>query len=251
MRKISIAISLLFAASLHAAGGAKLRFDHLWIMVSPGAPERAALEKAGFRIAPELNRHDGQGTASVTTEFLNGYIELMWVEPTVPVVPELSRAVEKFRNRAAWRTSGWSPFGINLVRTTAADPVYPPTTWSVTAPWMEPGTSMLILTARDDTKSPAISVHAIPTDEAANTVQAAREGESSMFHHPIGVKRITAVRLIAPRDYTPAPAINYVKDAGIITLGKGGQWLIEMTFDGGAKKKSKDLRPDLPLIIRY
>jgi hypothetical protein len=109
MKRISVALSLAIAASLHAAEPARLRFDHLWIMVSPDAPERAALERAGFRIAPDVNRHDGQGTASITAELLNGYIELMWLEPTVSVEPALTRAVEKFRNRAAWRTSGWSP----------------------------------------------------------------------------------------------------------------------------------------------
>src|SRR5262249_37492272 len=40
-----------------------LAFDHAWIMVSPGAPERLALKRAGFEIAPGLNRNDGQGTA--------------------------------------------------------------------------------------------------------------------------------------------------------------------------------------------
>ena len=31
---------------------ATVQFDHLWIVVSRDAPERAVLEKAGFRIAP-------------------------------------------------------------------------------------------------------------------------------------------------------------------------------------------------------
>jgi hypothetical protein len=42
---------------------APFTLSHAWIVVAPGAPERAALEKAGFRIAPTVNRHDGQGTA--------------------------------------------------------------------------------------------------------------------------------------------------------------------------------------------
>src|SRR5205809_7335482 len=54
-----------FAALLTAA--AELEFDHVWIVVSRDAPERAALERAGFKISPNVNRNDGQGTASVST----------------------------------------------------------------------------------------------------------------------------------------------------------------------------------------
>jgi hypothetical protein len=67
------------------AAAVELEFDHVWIVVSRDAPERAALERAGFKISPNVNRNDGQGTASVSAEFLNAYIELMWPDPTVSV----------------------------------------------------------------------------------------------------------------------------------------------------------------------
>ena len=51
---------------------APVELDHFSLWVSPGAPERAAFEKLGFRIAPAINRHEGQGTASCTIEFWNG-----------------------------------------------------------------------------------------------------------------------------------------------------------------------------------
>src|SRR5262245_37112140 len=52
-------------------GAPPLTLSHAWVVVTTGAPERAALEKIGFRIAPTVNRHDGQGTSSVTVELLN------------------------------------------------------------------------------------------------------------------------------------------------------------------------------------
>ncbi len=51
------------------ASPAELEFDHVWIVVARDAPERAALEKAGLKISPDVNRHDGQGTASITADF--------------------------------------------------------------------------------------------------------------------------------------------------------------------------------------
>ena len=100
-----------------AVGAPELEFDHVWIVVSRDAHERAALERAGLKILPNVNRNDGQGTASVSAEFLNAYIELIWPDPTVPVAPGAERGVEKFKNRMNWRTSGWSSIGIALHRT--------------------------------------------------------------------------------------------------------------------------------------
>src|SRR2546425_13167310 len=75
---------------------ARFEVDHFWIVVSPGAPERAALEGIGLHIAPGVNPHEGQGTAAVTAEFTNAFIELMWVDPGVPVAPGFEAAVRKF-----------------------------------------------------------------------------------------------------------------------------------------------------------
>ena len=238
MRKISIAVFLFVAAATAFAEQPKLRFDHLFILVQPGAPERAALAKAGFTIDPNVSRHDGQRTASISTEFDDGYIELMWVEPTVNVVATGQRAVEKFRNRAAWRTSGWSPFGINLSPIKRGDiPAFPFPTWSITMPWMDGG-SIVVLTARDDTASPSVSLHPEATRQKG-------------ARHANSVKKITHVRIVAPRGYTPVPAMTYARDIGAIELGSGDAWLAEITFDGGRKKETRDLRPDLPLLVHY
>jgi hypothetical protein len=109
---------------------AKLEFDHVWIVVTRDAPERLALERAGLKISPDLNRHDGQGTASISAEFQNSYLELMWPDPTVSVAPGAERGVEKFKNRMNWRTSGWCPIGIGLHRDGPAAPL-PFPTWTI------------------------------------------------------------------------------------------------------------------------
>jgi hypothetical protein len=42
-----------------------------------------------------------------------------------------------------------------------------------------------------------------------------------------------------------------LENAGIFKSTEGKEWAIELTFDDGRKAETKDLRPDLPLIIRY
>jgi hypothetical protein len=64
----TLTLTLLAAAAVPAMAQTRNEFDHVWNMVSPDAPERAVLEHAGFQISPDVNRHDGQGTTSITVE---------------------------------------------------------------------------------------------------------------------------------------------------------------------------------------
>jgi hypothetical protein len=222
---------------------AELEFDHVWIVVTRDAPERTALERAGLKISSQVNRHDGQGTASITAEFLNSYIELMWPDPTVSVAPGAERGVEKFKNRMNWRTSGWCPISVGLHRVGPSAPL-PFPTWTIAPDWMPKGTAIEILTARDDTKSPSLFIEPDVLSVEAQT-------NRKIDNHPIGVERITAIQIIKPKEYQPVPAFSFVEKAGVFKSSEGTAWAIEVTFDGGRKAQTKDLRPDLPLIIHY
>lgn len=244
---------LLVVAGAHAANP-NLEFDHVWIVVHPDAPERLALKRAGLQISPNVNHHDGQGTSSITVEFQNSYIELMWPDAKVSVAPGREAVVDKFRNRMLWRTSGWCPIGIGLHRTSAANDPFPFPTWIVSMPWMPANSGIEILTARDDTKSPSLFVEprALAVDEAKNREAIQNKSpDAAVFQHPLGIQRITDVRLVSPGSYQPVPAVSYLEKLGVVSVQPGKEWLLELTFDGGKQGKSKDLRPDLPLMIRY
>jgi hypothetical protein len=230
----------------------ELEFDHVWIVVGRDAPERAALERAGLKISPSINRNDGQGTASVSAEFLNAYIELMWPDPTVSVAQGAERGVEKFKNRMNWRTSGWCPIGIALHRI-GPGTTLPFPTWSIAPDWMPAGTAIEILTARDDTKSPSFFIEppVLAVKEEANRKIGENDPKRAVFQHPIGVERITAIQIIKPKAYQPVAAFTYLEEAGIFKSSEGTHWAIEITFDSGRKSQTKDLRPGLPLLIHY
>ena len=242
----TVALRLILTVAALAKTASPIEFDHVWIMVSPGAPERAALERAGFQISPDLNQHDGQGTASITVELENAFLELMWPDSTVPISPGLERAAEKFRQRMLWRTSGWCPIGLGFRRTTQSNDALPFPTWSVTPPWLPPGSAIEMLTPREDTQSPSLFIS--PRAMADLAEQKARAGR---YHHPIGVRRITAVRLVSPKTYQPIEPLTYLRKLRLVEITQGHDWLLELTFDGGKRRQSKDLRPELPLFIRY
>ena len=118
---------------------------------------------------------------------------------------------------------------------------------------MPPGTAIEILTARDDTKSPSFFIEppVLAVMEEANHKLAENDPKRAAFEHPIGVERITVIQIIRPKEYQPVAAFTYLEKAGIFKSTEGKAWAIEITFDGGRKSQTRDLRPDLPLIIHY
>src|SRR5690349_7090196 len=122
----------------------------------------------------------------------------MWPDSTVTVTAGLERAAEKFRQRMLWRSSGWCPIGIGFRRTTPSKDALPFPTWSVTASWLPAGSAIEMLTPRDDKSSPSLFITPRALTDAGE--QAAR---ASLYHHPICVHRVTAVRLVSPKIYRP------------------------------------------------
>ena len=232
---------------------APLVLSHAWIVVTTGAPQRTALEKAGFRIAPTVNRHDGQGTASITVEFLNGFLELMYPDPTVPISPQLQVGAEKFRLKSAWRETGYSPIGIVFDRTTKTPTKFPFATWKISADWMEKGTFIEMLTPRELPKALSLSIssHAESTRERENELLARDPVKGAMFLHPNGARRLTKFLVVVPSEESLPPSASYLAEQGLITFQVGKRWLLDVTLDNGKQGVTKNFEPDLPLLIRY
>jgi hypothetical protein len=230
-----------------------LEIDHLMIHVASGAAERAALTRAGFTIAPGVNQHEGQGSASVTVELANGFFELTWRDTSVIVAPGLEKVAQRFERMGEWRTSGWSPFGIGLRRGRAAPDSLPFATRAVRGPWMAPGAALEILSAASDTAGPRLWV--VPRSMAANGVpesdsERRRLAQKVSFVHANHAHAITAVKVTAPGGAL-TPATAQAAEFSPAVFAPGRAWLLEITFDGGRRGISHDLRPDLPLLCHF
>jgi Glyoxalase-like domain len=253
MRAIPFA-GLLVASvgAILAAEAPPLTLTHAWIVVATGAPERAVLEKAGFRIAPTVNRHEGQGTASVSIEFLNGFLELIYPDPTVPVSQALQAGAEKFRLKSAWRETGYSPLGIVFDRSPATPEKFPFATWRVSADWMEKGTFIEMLTPKEMPKAVSLSIASHPAArESDNAMLASDPVKGAVFQHPNGARRLTGLRVVAPGVDALPPAASYIARLGLMKFEAGGRWLLDVTFDGGKQGKTRSLEPDLPMFVHY
>jgi hypothetical protein len=253
IHKMETECSLAFSRSAFAADTPPLTLSHTWIAVTTGAPERRALEKAGFRIAPTVNRHDGQGTASVTVELLNGFLELIYPDPTVPVSPALKAGAEKFRLKSAWRETGYSPIAIVFDRTSATPEKLPFATWRISADWMEKGTFIEMMTPKEMPKAISLSIssHPASTRTSENETLARDPVKGAMFLHPNGARRLTGLRVVAPSADSFPPAASYIDGHGLAKFDVGRQWLLDVTLDNGKQGKTKNLGPDLPMVIHY
>lgn len=249
MRKLAFAALLAWTGP--AAAEPPLALDHVIIYAQPGAPEQATLKRAGFTIAPMVNRDDGQGTSSVTVEFLNGFLELIYPDASVSVAPGMESVAQKFRDRANWRTTAMSPFGLQLHRTASAPAVLPFPTFKVHAAWMEPGENIEILTPREMTKALGLFVPPHATGEAANALLAADPVKGAMFRHANGAARVTHVEVVAPSAEDFPPPTSYAAQDTRLTFTAGNEWLLILTLDGGRRGEVHDLMPGLPLVVRY
>jgi hypothetical protein len=239
--------------SAFANNAPPLMLSHAFIVVTTGAPERRALVKAGFRIAPTVNRAVGQGTASITVELLNGFLELIYPDATVPISPALQAGAEKFRLKSAWRETGYCPIAIIFDRTPATPERFPFATWRISADWMEKGTFIEMMTPKEMSKALSLSIssHPASTRESENEMVVKDPIKGAMFLHPNGARRLTGMRVIAPSADSLPPAASYIADHGLVKFDVGKQWLLEVTLDNGKQRKTKNLQPDLPMVIHY
>lgn len=214
-----------------------LHLSHAWIVVKTGAPQRQLLQKAGFKIDPAVNHHDGQGTSSISVELDNGYLELIYPDPKVSVAEESKVAAQKFRLKSEWRTSGYSPIGIVFDRTAVTPASFPFPTWKVTADWMS-GRFIEMLTPREMPRAVSLSIGAYPSS-----------GRGAKNAN--GTRQITALRVVAPSEDRLPPAAAYAAANTPVTFDVGSDWLLEVTLDKARRNLTKDFRPDLPLVVRH
>src|SRR5258707_573236 len=87
-----------------------VELDHVYVLVSAGAPEAALLNELGLTEGLH-NRHPGQGTACRRFFFANAYLELLWVEDPAEAQGEVVRPLRLW-GRWSQRTQGACPFGL-------------------------------------------------------------------------------------------------------------------------------------------
>jgi len=215
--------------------------DHVFVCCAVGAPEADVLTRFGLKEGSP-NTHLGQGTACRRFFFHNAYLELFWVADPQEAQ---SDAVRPTRLWDRWINRGRAacPFGIVLrPAADAADPKPPFPTWAYRPCYLPPQIAIEI--ARDT-----------PLSEPAFFYLGFQRGRARVAQEPvthgIPASEITGIRIGTPAPGPRSAAAEAVQAAGLVAIHEADQFLMELTFDRATHGGSVDLRPTLPLVLRW
>lgn len=218
-----------------------LELDHLVVFVSVDAPEKARLEEVGLQGYGGVTRHGDLGSASTSFFFANlFYLELLWIDDAQAAHRHFEPLTMNTLPRMAWRESGAAPFNLMLRARQPGAVVAPP--FPVHALHL-PGGARVGFNG-ETVAEPCYGI--VPEDMSYRGFRATIPD----LPHPLGVKDLTAlaVSVAAP---TLSPIARMLTEAGIAHIETGTEPLATLTFDHGAQGRSVDLRPALPLALRF
>jgi glyoxalase-like protein len=234
------------------------------VLCAKGAPEAARLTALGL-VEGSPNTHPGQGTACRRFFFANAYLELLFVVDEAEARAEPARATRLFE-RWSRRRSGASPFGIVLrpadrASDSAADlplggsraaeggsatkavtsaPPFP--TWSYRPAYLPPGFAIEVAAG---TPLDEPELFYIPFARRPDRI--GREP----IAHGVPAAEITAVGIGVPGLGARSAAARAVEEIGPVAFAPADEHHMILTFDAGARGAAADLRPDLPLVLRW
>lgn len=212
--------------------------DHVFICCSVGGREADALRRAGLQEGSP-NTHPGQGTACRRFFFSNAYLELLWVSDEAEA---RSRAVAPTRLWERWsrRADTACPYALVLRPAAGAEATSPFTSWPYRPQYLPDG--LAIDVALD---TPLEGPEFFYLGFHSGSGRAAQQPTN----HELPCHAITSVTVHRPpAGHSPVAAA--VEAAGIVSFRDAHQYLLELRF-ADASRGTSDLRPELPLVLKW
>ncbi len=218
-----------------------LSFHHLFVFCPFGAPEADALLPAGFAEGSP-NTHPGQGTANRRFFFSNGMLELVWVRDPGEIQSPLTRPTHLYE-RSQYLQTGFSPFGIGTFGQVSIQPPFPG--WSYKPNYLPPELEIWVADNGSMPHEPMLFYGNFFHDPAAGTVR-------EPMDHSNSVRRISRIGIqMAGKNLRRSHALERFGQTTLLDFKEGPEPLAAVEFDGGAQNRELDLRPSVPLVIRY
>ncbi|UTW60828.1 VOC family protein [bacterium SCSIO 12741] len=237
-----------------------LEVDHLNIWIENPTKAKEKLTQIGFTAVPDsLSQiHGGQGTTGRYFNFLNGYLELIFVfdqhdfDRNNELNPELD-----FAERNDHTKNGASPFGIALRVKDYDLQKIPFEKVTYHQDWMEKNANIYSAkNSKTNLREPSIFVvyPEIESDRFETLADLKNIPDEygfarEFFKHPNGAKKITKITITSTDLDLNTETIKTINGIGNVTVKNGNEHLMELYFDNHVQKKSFDLRPELPIIV--
>ena len=210
-----------------------LELDHVFILVEPEAPEADLLLAHGFKEGTG-NRHPGQGTANRRFYFANGMLEFLWVHDAAEAMNGPGREL-RFADRTQSSTA--SPFGVILLSPDPNNLEMPFPGWTYQPDYFAPPNAFHVGANSSDLAQPLCFCAPFIKPRAARSKSADTNAQA-----------MTQVRIHTPaRDRSGV--LKVVNQVDRLFTELGSEPLLVITLVGNQSGNTKDIRPNLPLII--
>ena len=237
-----------------------LQVDHFNIWVENPKIAKEKLTEIGFNSVPDSlsEVHKGQGTAGRYFNFLNGYLELIFVYDQNELEENNKKNKDlDFTERANFKKNGALPFSIALKVKDYDKEKIPFEKVSYHQDWMEENTNIYSAkNSKTHLQEPSIFVvypeiesDRFETLSDLKNIPDEYAFAREFYKHPNGAKKITNIVITSTDLDLKTETIEALNGIQNLTVKNGKEQLMELYFDNNIQGKTFDLRPELPLII--
>lgn len=207
-----------------------LVLDHFFILASPGAPEGDRLLELGMTHVTE-NDHPGQGTSN--RRF--GELELIHVRDETEALTGAGKRL-RIAQRAADALA--SPFGL-IFRDNDCGAEPPFASWRYYPDYFNGEHYFCVGNNSEELREPACFFMAFWMEPPVDPPDP-----------PPAFSAVTGVTVSMPREQ-PSPTLEAIQDCPRLALRYGEPHLMQVEYNDWAASEVADLRPELPLIVRW
>jgi len=231
-----------------------LELDHVFILVEPGAHVADLLVQLGLKESFRRD-HPGQGTSNRRFEFENGMLELLFMRDEGEALNGpghklgfSQRIRQLFRETDKGKHDGEvSPFGIVFSKKDPLDLRPPFVGWTYQPDYFdEPKPFHVGANSNNLTESLCICAPFI-AHQPSKPIELSEEKKLTTHESFQSIDHVTI--------YTPSKYLSEVLQTanGVrrLSIKKGNEHLMEISFDKKVCGLSNDFRPYIPLIIHY
>jgi len=210
-----------------------VELDHVFILVNPKAEVADALTEIGM-LEGSSNDHEGQGTSNRRFYFDNGMLEFLYVrdEREANEGPAKNlRFVERSQNIDA------SPFGIIIHAGEESSKHEPFEGWKYQPKYFKEGWAFHVGENSINLCEP-LCIY----------VPFYNEDFKPKGEQPLEYNSISEVKIFTP---SISKTLVVADSAKRLKIERGDHHAMEITFNQGTQKKSKDFNPKIPLTINW
>lgn len=238
-----------------------LQLDHFNIWVENPTKAKEKLKAIGFTAVPDSLSmvHEGQGTSGRYFNFLNTYLEFIFVYYQAEFKENIKKNKDlDFSERANFQKNGALPFGIALKVKDYAVEKIPFDKICYHQDWMAPNANIYAAkNSKIHLNEPSVFV-VYPEIETKkfktfDDLKAVIPDEVSYYRdtykHANGAKKVTSIVITSNNLDFNSETIKAINITENLKAKNGKAHLMEVYFDNSIQGKSFDLRPELPLLI--